>query len=174
MIKRIWMILAFTILAAGLAMSQSGKWHAYYNKEFKVGFRYPAHWKFAGANRPMDDEASFTSLAEVSPPKTDGTITIGVGKISEAACKVFPASSDPESNKPVTKRVGNITFYHVDNSDVGMGHWEETDIYRTFHDGRCYEVRLMARGLNDPRYHESGGGIIKRLNTILRTLYFGK
>src|SRR6267143_2689111 len=104
MIKRMGLVLAFTILALGLAVSQSGKWRAYYDKEFKVGFRYPAQWEFDDAKKPIDDEPGFTLLATVSPPETSfrgqlhqASATIAVGTIGEPACRVFTPPNSAES-----------------------------------------------------------------------------
>jgi len=86
---------------------------------------------------------------------------------------VFEPSSDPEPTKPIRTKVGIITFYKVSSGDAAMGTAEETDTYRTFHDGRCYEVSPMVRRQNGPldravRMANNG------LGSILRTLYFGK
>ena len=131
MIKRICLILVFTILASGMAAPQSrGGLRGYYNKEFKVGFRYPANWEFDDARKPVDDEPGFTLLAKVSPPESSfrgqlhqASATIAVGTIGESACRVFTPPNSAESTKPVREKIGTITFYKVSSGDVAPAPW---------------------------------------------------
>jgi len=182
MSKRMPLVLALIILAAGMAGSQSrGGPRGYYNKEFKVGFRYPPHWEFDGAKRPIDEEPGFTALAQVSAPENSyrgshlhrANATIAVGSVSEEACRVFSAPND-DSAKPRRKMVGNITFYTVSGGDAAAGTVGETEIYRTFHDGRCFEVTLLVLRRNGVKPDRGVRMANDSLAAILRTFYFGK
>lgn len=180
MIKKMGLVLTFTILVSGLALSQPGKLRAYYNKEFKAGFRYPANWQFDDAKKPMDEEPGFTLLAKVSPPENsyrgqlhEASATIAAGTVSEAACKVF-SNPNGESTRPRRMKVGNITFYKVSSADGAAGSVGETDTYRTFHGGKCYEISLMTFRQNGVKPDRTVRMVGKGLGAILRAFYFGK
>ena len=180
MIKRMGLVLAFTILASGLALSQSAKRRAYYNKEFKVGFKYPANWQLDDAKKPMDDEPGFTLLADVSPPERSlrgqlhqASATIAAGTVSEAACKAF-LNPNGESTKPRRMKIGKIIFYKVSSSDGAAGSVGETDTYRTLHAGRCYEISLMTFRRNGVKPDRTVRMVDHSLDAIFRSFYFGK
>ena len=165
-----------------MAGSQSrGGQRGYYSKEFKVGFRYPSHWEFDGTKRPIDEEPGFTALAQVSAPENSyrgsqlhaASATIAVGTVGQEACKVFSAPNG-ESTKPRRKTVGNITFDTVSGEDGAAGTVGETDIYRTFHDGRCYEVTQLVLRRNGVKPDRGVRMVNNNLAAILRTFYFGK
>lgn len=179
--NRIHLIFALTVIAATTAMSQAVKPRDYYNKEFKVGLKYPATWQLDNAKTPIDDEPGFTSIVVVSPPDSafrgrlhQASATIAFATVSEAVCDDFTADSGGESTKAVKKQVGKITFYNVAGDDVAAGSAGETDIYRTFHDGRCYEINLMTVRQNGRPSDRNIRLVESQLNTILRTFYFGK
>ena len=183
MIKKMGLVIAFTILASGVAASQSrGGSRGYYNKEFKIGFRYPANWDVVVTNAPIGDE-TFKSLVVVSPParalrgrliETDVTILIDNGKVTEAACNKFTDSTGDNSTKPEKKKIGNLTFYEVSGGDVAAGTVEETDIYQTFHAGRCYAVALTLHRQNGKKPDQNVRMVNNGFDTIIRTFYFGK
>ena len=180
MIKRMGLVLAFTILASGLAVSQSALRRAYYNQEFKVGFKYPANWQLDDAKKPLDDEPGFTLLAEVSPPERalrgqlhQASAKIAAGTVSAAACKVF-SNPNGESTKPRRLKIGKITFFKVSSSDGAAGSIGETDTYRTLHAGRCYEISLMTFRRNGVKPDRTVRMVDQGLDAILRSFYFGK
>jgi len=173
------LVLAFTILASGLALSQSAKRRAYYNKDLKVGFKYPASWQLDDAKKPMD-QPEFTLLAEVSPPERalrgqlhQASATIAAGTVSAAACKVF-SNPNGESTKPRRMKIGKITFHKVSSSDGAAGSVGETDTYRTLHAGSCYEISLMTFRRNGVKPDRTVRMVDHDLDAIFRSFYFGK
>jgi hypothetical protein len=159
----------------------------FYNKESKVGFRYPAGWKFQPGDGSVGGD-SFSRLATVSmPEKTysrtnlrEANATLSVGSISEAACKEFQPDWQPDQPKPRKVRIGSLAFDTVSGEEGAAGTFYNRRAYRTFYDGKCYEVSLdLQMGLMaayDP-------GTVKKVNdkiifnlleTVVRTLYFGK
>jgi hypothetical protein len=181
MSKRIHLVFALTIITSTMVMAQTVKLREYHSKEFNIGLKYPANWQLDTTKKPIDDEPGFTSVAVVSPPESsvrgrlhDASATIALAKVSEAACHDFTATDGGETTKPVKKRIGSITFYNATGSDIAAGSAGETDTYRTFHDGKCYEINLMTvrqNGLGADRYIRMAGS---GLRTILRTFYFAK
>ena len=176
------LVLALIIIAAGIAGSQSrGGPRGYYNKEFKVGFRYPSHWEVDDGKGTLDEEPGFTALAQAGPPENSyrgsqlhsASATIAVGSVSEKACKVF-SSLEGESTKPRRKTIGNITFYTISVGDAAAGTVEENEIYRTFHDGKCFELTLTVRRRNGVKPDRGVSMVNNNLAAILRTFYFGK
>ena len=116
MIKRMDLVLAFTIVASGIAVPQSpGGSRAYYNKGFKVGFRYPAQWKFEGEKSPKADESGWTSLAQVSPREGsyrgtrlhEANAAIAVGPVSEAALKCLSHPLTLSRPSPLGRRLAS-------------------------------------------------------------------
>ena len=165
-----------------MAGSQSrGGPRGYYNKEFKVGSRYPSNWEVDDAKGTLDEKPGFTALAQVSPPENSyrgpqlhsASATIAVGSVSEKACRVF-SSLDGESTKPRRKTVGNITFCTISVGDAAAGTVEENDVYRTFHDSKCYELTLTVRRRNGVKPDRGVRMANDSLAAILRTFYFGK
>lgn len=185
MVRRMCLVLAFTILVSGVTVSQSPGTHGYYNKDFKVGFRYPANWELDSGKTSIDEETGFTVLATASLPEksyarsnfNEAKATIEVGNVSAATCRRLP--SDGESTKPRRKKFGNITFYTIGNAEGAAGSLYETELYRVFNSGRCYQVSLVVHTSN-VLAHERGVRrvnsriVFDRLYTILRTFYFGK
>ncbi|HBB95345.1 MAG TPA: hypothetical protein DC054_08125 [Blastocatellia bacterium] len=157
MIKSIGLVLAFTILNSGLALSQSrGASRAYYDKEFKVGFRYPANWDRVVTKNPVGDGTEIVVVVVSPPARThrgqsfEGGVTISVSKgtVSEKACNEFTEPYGDGSRKPVKTRPGNMTFCKVAEAIVNQGTVEQNDTYDIFHEGKCYSVGLSVQRKN--------------------------
>jgi hypothetical protein len=183
MIKRVGLVLAFIILAAGIAGSEARRpSRGYYNKEFKIGFKYPANWDVVVTNAPIGDE-TFKSLVMVSPREralrgrlieADVTILIANAKLTEAVCNKFTDDAGANLTQPAKKKIGNLTFYEVSSGDVAAGTVEETDTYRTFHAGRCYALALTLHRQNTKQPDQNVRMVSNGFDTIVRTFYFGK
>ena len=182
MIKSIGLVLAFTILTSGLALSQSrGAARAYYDKEFKVGFKYPANWDRVVTRNPVGDGTQI-DVVVVSPPRAhrgqlfEGGVTISVSKgmVSEKSCNEFTEPYGDGSRKPVRTRPGSMTFYKVAEAIVNQGTVEQNDTYDTFHEGKCYSVSLSVQRKNISKPDQNVRMVNDGLDTVLRTLYFGK
>ena len=73
-------------------------------------------------------------------------------KTSMAACSTpqipeatFPDVARPEFEVPSTDRIrliNGLTFVHGVTGGAGLGHELNTDLYRAFHNGKCYELDI--------------------------------
>ena len=182
-------LIGFSIAPMMLSFGQqtAGGLRRFYSKESKVGFKYPAGWKFQPGDGSVGGD-TFSRLATVSIPEKayprtnfrDANATLSVGSISEAACKEFQPDYQSDQPKPRKVRIGSLAFYTVSGEEGAAGSFYNRRAYRTFYDGKCYEVSLdLQMGLMaayDP-------GTVKKINdkmifnlleTVVRTLYFGK
>jgi hypothetical protein len=184
MMKRICLALAFTLLATGTVASK-GRWKNFYSREHKVGFKYSADWRLKKGESSAMTPEDFKGVAKVSPPKRayrgtnlgDASATLSVGSVSEETCKQM-TSIAAEQSKPRRVRMGHNWFYMVTGSEGAAGHIYESTIYRTFHDGRCYQLDLIMDILNMGNFDK---GTVKQVNerkfsadfnSIVRSLYF--
>jgi hypothetical protein len=184
MIKRICLVLVFTLLAAG-AVSSKSKWKKFYSKESKVGFKYLANWKLEPGGGATDGDQGFKGIATVNTPEGayPGTnfgharATLSVASVTEATCKQFPPPGGDSSPRRRVK-VGNNMFYLVTDTDGGAGRLVETEIYRTFHDGMCYQFELEMSVGNMGNYDKgtvrevNGRKVFANLEAMVRSLYF--
>jgi len=170
-----------------LGQKSAGGLRRYYSKESKVGFRYPAGWKFQPGDASVAGDnfsrMATVSLPEKSYPRTnfvEANATLAVGGISEAACKEFQPDRQADDPKPRKMRIGNLLYYTVSGAEGAAGSVYQTDGYRTFHDGKCYEVNLVLHtgnmGAYDPGTVRAVNDkiVFNLLKTVVRTLYFGK
>lgn len=167
--KRVCLALTFVILVAGVAAAQK----TFYDKEFKVGFKYPASVKLTKSeNEPEENFTNLTGVSVIQPGRNiyGATATLAANKITRSACKELPQAS---VESPVRqKKFGANTFFRVKELDGGMESVQQFEFYRTYHNGTCYEVRLqVGMAKNRPTNDLS---VFSKLYTILRTMYFGK
>lgn len=181
MLRRLSLTAVLILLVSAAAHAQATGWRTFYSKESKVGLRFPAKWQLDDAKKPSDDEPGFTVLASVTAPDSSlrgqvhqAEAAISVAAISAEQCRVFTIPSAGEETKPVRLKVGAITYYKASGSDAGAGSVGETDIYRTFHAGECYEVRLTIVRRNTPKPSSAVKQMQSQLDAIMRTVYFGK
>jgi hypothetical protein len=181
MIKRILLVMLLTIASAVVATAQTAALKNYYNAKFKVGLKYPANWKLT---KEKPGEGAEYSLASVDPPAallrgqlqeaSVGLWVAGEMKPDKDVCMTFKdIHSNWRQNKPVTKKVGALTFYQMTDSDGGAGTFKTTNIYRIFHRGQCYNLSLetLARAPQNDRYVKAAN---RQFDAILRSFYFGK
>ncbi len=167
--KKMCLALTFLILAAGVAAAQK----TFFNKEYKVGFKYPATVKLTKSeNEPEENFKNLTGVSVIHPGRNIGgaTATLAANKITRAACKELPQAS---VESPVRlKKFGSNTFYRATEMDGGMESVQQFEFYRTYHSGTCYEVRIqVGMAKNRPTNDLSA---FSKLYTILRTMYFRK
>ena len=190
MLIRILLVALLTIASAVMATAQSPALKNYYNQENKVGFKYPASWATGKAKWDVvtktasmeGDEPGFTVLVGLSKDNlnigyvSQAEVALKVATIDEATCKAMNIGNITRAeDKPVAKKVGTRTFYYLEAVDGAAGSAGITDYYRTFHDGRCYELAFMKFGRNTPKRPEAKEKALDRqFNAILRSLYFGK
>ena len=165
--KRICLVLTFVILTSEAVVAQK----TFYNKEYKVGFKYPATVKLTkGENEPEENFKNLTGVSVIHPGRNieGATATLAASKITLEACKELPQASD--ENKRRLKKFGANTFYRVTEMDGGMESVQEFEFYRTYHNGTCYEIRIqVGMAKNRPTTDLSA---FSKLYTILRTMYF--
>ena len=183
MIIRILLSLAFLIIASVTAASQpAGKLREYYDQEFKFGFKYPANWERVVTKNPIALE-TYILVVVVSPParmnrgqlfEASVSLDVSKGSVSEKACIEFnePPLTDG-SQKPNTVQVGSLTFYKVSDAVTNEGTREQTDVYRAFHGGRCYDVSMTVQRKDVGKIDRNVKMVNDGVNSILRTLYFG-
>jgi hypothetical protein len=184
MMKRICLVLVFTLLAGGVVASKS-RLKNFYSKESKVGFKYLASWKFEPGESSTVDDQGFKEVATVSTPEgayartnfVGARATLSVASVPETTCKQFPPSGDDASPRRRVG-VGNNMFYLVTGSEGAVGHVIETRTYRTFHDGRCYQFDLTLDVANMGNYDKgtvravNDRKVFANLEAIVRSLYF--
>ena len=184
MMKRICLLLVFALLAVGVVASKS-RWKNFYSKESKVGFKYLAGWKLERGESSTADDQGFKEIATVNTPEgaypvtnfVGARATLSVASVPEATCKKFsPSTPDPSPRRRV--KVGNNMFYRVTGSEGAAGHIIETRIYRTFHDGRCYQFDLELDQANMGNYDKgtvravNDRKVFAKLEASVRWLYF--
>jgi hypothetical protein len=182
-------LIGFLLAPLMLSFGQqtAGGLRRFYSKESKVGFRYPAGWKFQpGVGSVAGD--NFSRLATVSMPEKayhrtnfrEANATLSVGSISETACKEFWPDWQADKPKPRKVKLGNLVFYTVSGEEGAAGSFYNSRAYRTFYDGKCFEASLeLQAGLiaaYDPGTVKAVNDkmIFNLLETVVRTLYFGK
>ena len=182
-------LIGFSIAPMMLSFGQqtAGGLRRFYSKESKVGFRYPAGWKFQPGDGLVGGD-NFSRLATVSMrekayPRTnfrEANVTLSAGSISEATCKEFQPDYQSDTAGPRKVRIGNLMFYTVSGEEGSAGTVYHRRTYRTFQNATCYEVSLELQTGNLAAYDP---GAVKRVNdkmvfnlleTVVRTLYFGK
>ena len=180
MIQKSLVLVLLTIGFASIAIAQTAPLKTYYSSEQKVGFRYPDSWRLSKENQSMDDEPGFTILTGVEPAATalrgqlrQASVKLAIGGTDEAECKAFNVSNiNKDQETPLTKKVGKLTFYEISASDGAAGSVGLTNYYRTFHNGRCYELSFMIFRRNsrtDDRYVKA---MDRQFNAILGSVYF--
>lgn len=184
MMKRICLALALTLLAMG-TVAAKGRWKNFYSREHRVGFKYFTNWKLKPGESSAETPQDFKGVASVSPPKRayrgtnfgDASVTLSVASVGEEACKQA-ATTAAEHSKPRRVKMGRNWFYMVTGSEGAAGHFYESTIYRTFHDGRCYEFELITDILNIGNFDK---GTVRPVNdrklsadlkAVVRSLYF--
>jgi hypothetical protein len=187
MIKRILLVVLLTIASAAVATAQTAALKNYYNQENKVGFKYPASWT-TGKTKwdvgtktvQIEGDPGFTVLMDLSNPElkpasavSQAEVALSVAAIDQATCQ---AMKDPATEtKAVARKVGTLAFSYVETEDSGMGRSGTTDHYRTFQDGRCYELAFLKYGEITRKRPDRGERTLdQQFNAILRSLYFGK
>jgi hypothetical protein len=184
MMKRICLVLAFTLLATA-TVAAKGRWKNFYSREHRAGFKYFANWKLKKGESSAEIPQDFKEVASVSPPKRayrgtnfgDASATLSVGSVSKETCKQA-SSTAAETSKPRRVKMGHHWFYMVTGSEGAAGHIYDNTIYRTFHDSRCYEFELTMDILNIGNFDK---GAVRPVNdrklsadlkAVVRTLYF--
>ena len=160
--------LVFVVLTAGSAAAQK----SFYNKEFKVGFKYPATMKSREAESVADD--GFKNLGEVSLLKTrrgvyNAAATLSAGTMTQQACTKF--ANDPDQKRRRVK-FGTVAYEKIEWTDGGMESETPMEIYRIHHGGVCYQFTLGATERRHPL--ADGTSARAQLHAVLRTLYFSK
>jgi hypothetical protein len=190
MLKRILLVILLTIASAVIASAQTATLKNYYNQENKVGFKYPASWASGKSKWDVGtktawmegEEPGFTVLMDLSKPAlnlgylSQAEVALTMATIDEASCKEMNIGNiNKVKDKPVVKKVGTRTFFNLEAEDGAAGSAGTTDYYRTFHDGRCYELAFLKFGRNTPKRPDAKEKALDRqFNAILHSLYFGK
>jgi hypothetical protein len=181
-------IMLLIIGSAVIATAQTAALKNYYNKENKVGFKYPAKWKLEAGK--TNDEGKRKSLVDLDPPAasirgqlSEASASLSVWASDLEACKTFkdedttPAGLTREGgkrDKPVTRKVGNLTFYLIAEWEGAAGTVAADDYYHTFRDGRCYELSFSTSGHDASQPDRYQRAMDQNFKGILRSLYFGK
>jgi hypothetical protein len=79
------------------------------------------------------------------------------------------------------ENIGGVVFVHGISGDAGMNHYHSVDLYRAFHEKRCYELSLSeswATGVSDPPMktltHAQQKDVDESLSQILHSFGFIK
>jgi len=114
---------------------------------------YPAS-KYAGTNfeaaafqeREIDDAAT-ASACLTSPMKAPNGAEFDI------------AAKDPK------RIINGVSFLHGITSEGAMGHYMDTDLYRAFHKGRCYELAIS---IGTRSFENFDPGTVKEFTTTDR------
>src|SRR5207253_901983 len=129
--KKICLALTFVFLVAGVASAQS----SFYNKEFKVGFRYPASMRLStkADDLVVLDQSlkglAMATLRNPGPGIYDADATISAGAMTRDACTALSANDEPQK-----KRFGAITYDKTEMTEGGMESVHPMEFYRTYHE----------------------------------------
>jgi hypothetical protein len=110
----------------------------------------------SGYNRSTPDGKTLLACIMYSPDEYRGTNLGGSGlqiseikfAKSEDACIHLPPSPTSEhptfelSKQSPLLMINGVRFAHGTNEGVAAGHSNQSDQYRTFHQGRCYELAI--------------------------------
>lgn len=167
--KQICLALTIVLLAAASASAQK----RFYNKEFKFGFKYPAGSKLVKDPDTIAASPNFTGLAYITLAQAGrglfgATAAVAAANITEDACSALSTAED----NPRKKKFGTVTFDQTKYVEGGMESVQPVELYRTFHKGTCYEIRLMVGMEKYPKRRISDRPGFEQLYTILRTAYF--
>jgi hypothetical protein len=80
---------------------------------------------------------------------TGGTVSIAdvTDRANESAClDLSEYLFDGLTTDQV--HVGDVTFVHVERGNAGGGHGDSHSIYRSFHNGTCYQIEITVDTLN--------------------------
>ncbi|MBV9217068.1 MAG: hypothetical protein JO053_12915 [Acidobacteria bacterium] len=167
--KQILLALAFVLLLAGAAAAQK----SFYNKEFKFGFKSPVGTKLktdADSLFASDPLKAIVNVELTNPGRGlfDAEATISAAQITKDACHALSTADD----KPTKKKFGTNTFEMTEEIEGGMESVHPQEFYRTFHNGVCYEVRIIVGMEKYPKRRVSERPAFERMYAILRTFYF--
>ena len=171
------LIIAFVLI--GTAQTTGLK--DYYNKENKVGFKYPAKkWKMEKEESQYvsGEESGFNLLADIrrednALPEniSEAEVSLKTAALDEPTCTAMKIDN-LNPYKTIAKKIGTRKFYYVETDDGSAGHISVTQFYRTFNDGRCYELAFTTFGENTRKRAQSNKIMDQQFNSILRSLYF--
>lgn len=190
MLKRILLVMLLTVASAAVATAQTAAMKTYYNQENKVGFKYPANWAAPGKGHwKMGEEQNqigggtkedgFNVLVDLMPASerwfaggvTQAEVSLKVATIDEATCKDMK-KMDANVDKTLSEKIGARTFYYVVSEDSAMGSTGATHFYRTFQDGKCYEMGFLRYGSIGRKKEPGERTLDQQYTTILHSLYF--
>jgi len=190
MTRRILLVVLLTAASAVAVTAQTAAVKDYYNQENKVGFKYPASWGAPGKGQWKlgkeehqigggVEEPGFTVLVDLTPSDewrgaggvTQAEVSLKVATIDEATCKDMN-KLDPDAGKTRSEKIGTRTFYYIVGYDSGMGHTGATHFYRTFQDGKCYEMAFLRYGAIVRKKEPGEITLDQQYTAILHSLYF--
>jgi hypothetical protein len=190
MTKRILLVVLLTIASAVVATAQTAAVKDYYNQENKVGFKYPASWAAPGKGQWKlgkeenqigggAEEHGFTVLVDLQPASdqwfaggvSQAEVSLKVATIDEATCKDMK-KMDASVDKTLSEKIGARTFYYIVSYDSGMGHTGATHFYRTYEDGKCYELGFLRYGAIIRKKEPGEVKLDQQYTAILHSLYF--
>jgi hypothetical protein len=176
-------MLVLVLAAVGAASAQKN----FYDKDNKVGFKYPSTWKVATPDKAAAGGApgDMKEVAEVSMPDKlypgtnfeGGKATVSALPAPAGGCSAILADG---YEKPVKWRkvtVGGKSFDRFDDGDGATGHYYTRHTFRTLHGGSCYEVVLEVATTNVGMLphkvkHLNIDTVLASMETIVRSLYF--
>lgn len=169
-----WMLLLF-LAAVSAASAQKN----FYDKENKVGFKYPSTWKL---EKPETGEVEFMKeISHVSlPPKSypgtnfqGGTATLSSFKFVKdqlpVTCSDVPFGGYAKEQVWRKVKVGGRSLERFDDQD---GPNRKNRRFRVARNGMCYEVWLQVATKSGKVKHVDSNAVFASLETVVRSLYF--
>jgi hypothetical protein len=166
------MRLPLTLILIAVMAGASAAQKRFYNREFRFGFKYPAASKLTKNSDMIAAASNFKGLAYITLNKPgrrlyDATAAVSAANITGDACRALSAEDNASKRK-----LGTVTYDKSTYIEGGMESVAPVETYRTFHNGICYEIRLMVGMEKYPRRPISDRPAFEQLYTILRTMYF--
>jgi hypothetical protein len=163
-------VVVFILLMAPAASAQK----SFYNKEFKFGFKTPAGSKTSTKPDDLYAEPPLKPLLKVSLVTTGRSTygadaSVAAGIMTAEACWALSTADD---DKPLKKKFGTTVFDKTAYVEGGMESVHPVENYRIFHQGTCYEIRLMVHMEKYPKHPVNEKAVFAQLYPILRTFYF--
>ncbi len=170
--KVVFTALIFVLLTACSAAAQM----SFYDKEFKVGFKYPATMKAISTEASWAANDGFKGLGAVSLRKLhrgvlNASAILSAGAMTQQACDQFADAFD-EKDKPQQVKFGTMAYKKIEWVNGGTESEGTVEDYRIYRGGVCYQFTVGATGQRHPLADTTSS--VSQLRALLTTLHFGK
>jgi hypothetical protein len=136
-------------------------WKVYTDSKYGYQIKYPADFKqlntAGGDGIPDALILKYPAGAFKNTNLSDATIEVAVQRITEDNCyksNTYPVTGIAPG-KPATMTINGVVFKAAHGGDSAMGHNGDYSILRTYRDGKCYSISVMAVSFKQSFYDEN-------------------